>query len=81
MDWLGLPLSLSLDNLIAGASLGLVGFPLLLWVAVIGSMSALMALAGLRLGSLAVNFLRINTELLGGVALVCIGLALALEKL
>jgi len=44
-------------------------------------MSALMALAGLRLGSLAVNFLRINTELLGGVALVCIGLALALEKL
>lgn len=78
---LGLPLSLSLDNLIAGASLGLVGFPLLLSVAVIGSMSALMALAGLRLGSLAVNFLRINTELLGGVALVCIGLALALEKL
>lgn len=78
---LGLPLSLSLDNLIAGASLGLVGFPLLISVAVIGSMSALMSLAGLRLGSLAVNFLRINTELLGGVALLFIGLALALEKL
>ena len=78
---LGLPLSLSLDNLIAGASLGLVGFPLLLSVVVIGSMSALMSLVGLRLGSLAVNFLRINTELLGGVALVFIALALVLEKL
>ena len=78
---LGLPLSLSLDNLIAGASLGMVGFPLLLSVAVIGSMSALMSFAGLRLGSVAVNFLRINTELLGGVALVFIALALALEKL
>jgi putative Mn2+ efflux pump MntP len=78
---LGLPLSLSLDNLIAGASLGMLGFPLLLSVTVIGSMSALMALAGLRLGSIAVNFLKINTELLGGIALIFIGVALALEKL
>jgi putative Mn2+ efflux pump MntP len=78
---LGLPLSLSLDNLIAGASLGMVGFPLLLSVAVIGSMSALMSLAGLRLGRVAVNILRLNTELLGGVVLVFIALALALEKL
>jgi len=77
---LGLPLSLSLDNLIAGASLGMVGFPLLLSVAVIGSMSALMSLVGLRLGSFAVNFLRINTELLGGVALVFIALVLVLDK-
>jgi putative Mn2+ efflux pump MntP len=78
---LGLPLSLSLDNLIAGASLGMVGFPLMISVVVIGAMSALMSFAGLRLGSVAVNFLRINTELLGGVALVFIALALALEKL
>jgi putative Mn2+ efflux pump MntP len=78
---LGLPLSLSLDNLIAGASLGMVGFPLLLSVAVIGAMSALMSFVGLRLGSVAVNFLRINTELLGGVALVFVALALAIENL
>ncbi|HYJ87064.1 MAG TPA: manganese efflux pump [Pyrinomonadaceae bacterium] len=77
---LGLPLSMSLDNLIAGASLGMVGFPLLISVAVIGSMSALMSLAGLRLGSLAVSFLRINTELVGGVALVLIALVLAIEN-
>jgi len=78
---LGLPLSLSLDNLIAGASLGMIGFPLLPSVAVIGGMSALMSFAGLRLGSVAVNFLRINTELLGGVALVFVALALAIENL
>jgi putative Mn2+ efflux pump MntP len=77
---LGLPLSMSLDNLVAGASLGMVGFPVLISVAVIGSMSALMSLAGLRLGSLAVNFLRINTELFGGVALVLIALVLAIEN-
>jgi putative Mn2+ efflux pump MntP len=78
---LGVPLSLSLDNLIAGASLGVVGFPLWLSVGVIGLMSALMSLIGLRLGSLAAKFLKINTEVLGGVALVVIGVALALEKL
>jgi putative Mn2+ efflux pump MntP len=77
---LGLPLSLSLDNLVAGASLGMLGFPLLLSVAVIGSMSALMSFAGLRLGRSAVNLFRINTELLGGVALVVIALVLAIEN-
>jgi putative Mn2+ efflux pump MntP len=77
---LGLPLSLSLDNLIAGASLGMIGFPLVISVAVIGTMSALMSLAGLRLGSVAVNYLRIKTELLGGVALILIALTLAFDK-
>lgn len=74
----GLPLSMSLDNLIAGASLGMIGFPLLVSVSVIGAMSALMSLAGLWLGRVAVNFLRIKTELLGGVALILIALTLAL---
>ena len=55
---LGIPLSLSLDNLIAGASLGVLGFPLLLSIIVIGGISALMSLAGLRLGGLAVNYLK-----------------------
>ena len=77
---LGIPLSLGLDNLIAGASLGLVGFPALLSVTVIGLMSALMALAGLRLGGLAANHLPANAKLLGGTALVLIALTLAFEK-
>jgi manganese efflux pump family protein len=78
---LGLPLSLSLDNLIAGASLGMVGFPLWLSVGVIGLMSALMSLAGLRLGNVAVRVLRIDTELIGGLGLIAIAVMLALENL
>lgn len=77
----GLPLSLSLDNLIAGASLGMVGFPILLSVVVIGGASALMSLAGLRLGSMAVKLLGTKTELVGGVALIFVALVLALEDL
>jgi putative Mn2+ efflux pump MntP len=76
---LGLPLSMSLDNLIAGTSLGMVGFPLWLSVAVIGAMSALMSLAGLWLGRRAVNLLKIRTETMGGVALILIALTLALD--
>lgn len=77
---LGLPLSMSLDNLVAGASLGMIGFPLLLSVAVIGAMSALMSLAGLWMAGAAVSFLRLKTETLGGVALILIALTLALDK-
>jgi putative Mn2+ efflux pump MntP len=77
---LGLPLTLSLDNFIGGTSLGMVGFPLLLSVVVIGGMSALMSLAGLRLGRLAVSYLSVKAELIGGIALVCIALVLALEN-
>jgi putative Mn2+ efflux pump MntP len=77
----GLPLTLSLDNLVAGASLGVLGFPVLLSVAVIGVTSGLMSLAGLRLGAVAVNFLKIRSELLGGLALIFIAVALAIEKL
>lgn len=76
---LGLPLSMSLDNLIAGTSLGMIGFPLWLSVAVIGAMSSLMSLAGLWLGRRAVNFLKIKTETLGGVALILIAITLALD--
>jgi len=77
---LGLPLSMSLDNLVAGASLGMIRFPLLLSIIVIGAMSALMSLAGLWLGRVTVSFLKIKTELFGGVALIVIALTLALDN-
>src|SRR6266566_3902040 len=77
---LGLPLSLSLDNLVAGASLGMIGFPLLVSVAVIGAMSSLMSLAGLLLGKTAISYLRLRSEVFGGVALVFIGITLVLEN-
>lgn len=76
---LGLPLALSLDNLIAGTSLGMIGFPLPLSAGVIGAMSALMSLAGLLLARTAVNVLKLESEVFGGVVLVVIGLTLALE--
>lgn len=77
---LGLPLSLSLDNLVAGASLGMIGFPIVISVTVIGAMSALMSLAGLLLGMKAVKHLVLKSELLGGVALVLIALVMAFEN-
>lgn len=76
---LGLPLSLSLDNLVAGTTLGVVGFPLLLSVTIIGGMSALMSLAGLMIGRTAVNFFRVRTELIGGVVLILIAISLVFE--
>jgi manganese efflux pump family protein len=78
---LGLPLSLSLDNLIAGTTLGMIGFPILLSVAVIGVMSALFALVGLRLGNTAVKLLRIRADLVGGVVLIFIALSFVVQDL
>jgi len=78
---LGLPLSLSLDNLVAGTSLGMIGFPILLSVAIIGAMSALLSFAGLRLGRSVVNLLPVKAELIGGVVLICIALSFVVQDL
>jgi putative Mn2+ efflux pump MntP len=78
---LGLPLSLSLDNLVAGTSLGMIGFPLLISVLIIGAMSALLSFAGLRLGRTAVNLVPIRAELIGGVVLIVIALSFVVEDL
>ena len=78
---LGLPLSLSLDNLIAGTTLGMIGFPIVLSVAIIGAMSSLFSLAGLRLGRTAVNLLRFRADLIGGVVLIFIALTFVVEDL
>jgi putative Mn2+ efflux pump MntP len=78
---LGLPLSLSLDNLIAGTTLGMIGFPILLSVTIIGVMSSLFSLAGLRLGHTTVNLLRIRADLIGGVVLIFIAITFVIEDL
>ena len=78
---LGLPLSLSLDNLIAGTTLGMIGFPILLSVTIIGVMSSLLSLAGLRLGHTTVNLFRIKADLIGGVVLVVIALTFVVQDL
>jgi putative Mn2+ efflux pump MntP len=66
----GLPLPLSLDNIVAGTSLGLLGFSPWLAAPVFGGMTAIMALVGLQLGRVASGLLRIRPELLTGVTLV-----------
>jgi putative Mn2+ efflux pump MntP len=78
---LGLPLSLSLDNLVAGTTLGMIGFPMFLSVAIIGAMSALLSFVGLRLGRTAVNLLRFRAEMVGGVVLIVIALSFVVQDL
>ena len=77
----GLPLSLSLDNLVAGTSLGMIGFPTVLSVAIIGATSALLSFAGLRLGRTAVSLLRVRADFVGGVVLICIAVSFVVQDL
>jgi putative Mn2+ efflux pump MntP len=66
----GLLVPLSADNIVAGTSLGLLGFSPWLAPPVFGVITALMALVGLQLGRAAAHVIRIRPDLLTGVALV-----------
>jgi putative Mn2+ efflux pump MntP len=66
----GLIVPLSADNVVAGTSLGLLGFSPWLAPPVFGAITALMALLGLQLGRAAAGIIRIRSDLLTGVALV-----------
>jgi manganese efflux pump family protein len=72
----GIPLTLSLDNLVAGASLGVLGLSPWFSAAVFGVMTAVMSLIGLRLGRAAAHLLRIRSDLLSGVTLIVAAVAL-----
>jgi len=72
----GIPLSLSLDNLLAGASLGLLGFSPWVSATVFGVVTALMSLVGLQLGRFAARLIRIRSDLLSGVALISAAIVL-----
>jgi manganese efflux pump family protein len=65
----GLPIPLSLDNIVAGTSLGLLGFSPWLAPPLFGVMTAVMTLAGLQVGRAAASLIRIRSDLLTGVAL------------
>jgi len=66
----GLLVPLSADNVVAGTSLGLLGFSP--WVAppVFGVITALMALVGLQIGRAVARVIPIRPDLVSGVALV-----------
>ncbi len=78
----GLPLPLSLDNVVAGTSLGLLGFSPWLAPPLFGAITALLVLVGLQLGRAVAHFIRIRSDLLTGVALIVMAtvLGLGLEK-
>jgi manganese efflux pump family protein len=73
-----LPLPLSLDNVAAGTSLGLVGFSPWLAAPAFGAITAVMSFAGLQLGRAAAYFIRIRSDVVTGVALVVMAAVLGL---
>jgi manganese efflux pump family protein len=74
----GIPLTLSLDNLFAGASLGILGLSPWFSAGVFGVITAVMSLAGLQLGRVAAGLIRIRPDLLAGVTLIMAAVALPL---
>jgi manganese efflux pump family protein len=74
----GIPLTLSLDNLFAGSSLGILGLSPWLSAAVFGIMTAVLSLVGLRLGQAAARLIRIRSDLLSGITLMIAAVALPL---
>jgi putative Mn2+ efflux pump MntP len=74
----GIPLTLSLDNLFAGASLGILGLSPLFSAGAFGVITAVMSLVGLQLGRAAAGLIRIRSDLLAGVTLIMAAVALPL---
>jgi manganese efflux pump family protein len=75
----GLPLCLSLDNMVAGAGLGMFDYPVLLSPVIIGLLSGLMSFVGLWLGHAIGNRLPFKAELVGGVTLLVLSAILAAD--
>ena len=78
MALFGIPLSLSLDNLLTGTGLGMLGFPPVFTAAVFGTMTALMTLVGLQLGGVAARFVPVRSDLLCGAGLSIMAVVLVL---
>ena len=65
----GLPLSLSLDNLLAGVGLGSIHYPVLFSALVIGLVSAAMSCTGLYLGNWLRRFVPKRSDVIVGAYL------------
>jgi len=78
---LGLGISISLDELAIGFTIGLLGLPVLLVLILIGLQAFLATRVGLRLGAGMGAAVRENAERLAGLALAGLGLFLLIEKL
>ncbi|MCI0485486.1 MAG: manganese efflux pump MntP family protein [Blastocatellia bacterium] len=69
---LGLPISMSIDNLLAGVGLGATGYPVWFTALAIGGISAAMCLFGLFLGGSIRKWIPENIEILSGAYLMII---------
>lgn len=74
----GIPLSLSLDNLLAGSGLGMLGYPAVLTAALFGAITAVMTFVGLRVGSFAGRLVPVRPDLLCGLGLAVMAVVLVL---
>jgi len=72
----GMPLSLSVDNLLAGTGLGLLGLPPFVPAVVFGAMTAVMSLAGLCLGRTAARLVPLRSDVVSGLSLVVAAIVL-----
>jgi putative Mn2+ efflux pump MntP len=75
---LGLPLPLSVDNVVAGTSLGLLGVSPWLASPLFGGITAVMTFVGLEIGRAAAHVIRIRSDLLTGVALIVMATVLGM---
>ncbi len=78
---IGLGISISLDELAIGFTLGLLRFPVLLVIALIGIQTLAVTQLGLRLGSRIGEAVRERAEQLAGVVLATLGVVLLVERL
>jgi putative Mn2+ efflux pump MntP len=76
-----LGLSISLDELAIGFTLGVLRLPIGLVIALIGAQALVFSQLGMRLGARLSSRLREGTERLAGVVLIALGLGLLVEKL
>jgi manganese efflux pump family protein len=76
----GLPVPLSLDNVIAGTGLGMLGLPPLVPATLFGAITALMTLVGLQLGRVVSRIISIRPrwDVVVGVVLIIEALVLGL---
>jgi len=78
---IGLGISISLDELAIGFTVGLFRFPVPLVIALIGLQTLMVTQAGLRLGSRIGEAVRERAEQLAGVVLALLGVVLLAERL
>jgi putative Mn2+ efflux pump MntP len=76
MTLFGMPLSLSVDNLLAGTGLGLLGFSPFIPATIFAIMTAVMSLVGLFIGRFAARLIPIRSDLLSGISLVAAAIIL-----